>query len=92
MDKFVAGIRAGGTPALPGRNKLRKTLRRGKSLDSNAGAAPFLFDTQPSTFNTHPMSLPADYHMHTPLCRHATSGPGEKSSPLFVAKPTRTSL
>jgi histidinol-phosphatase (PHP family) len=23
------------------------------------------------------MSLPADYHMHTPLCRHATGEPGE---------------
>ncbi len=23
------------------------------------------------------MSLPADYHMHTPLCRHATGEPAE---------------
>ena len=23
------------------------------------------------------MSLPADYHMHTPLCRHATGEPTE---------------
>ena len=23
------------------------------------------------------MSLPADYHMHTPLCRHATGEPSE---------------
>ena len=23
------------------------------------------------------MPLPADYHMHTPLCRHATGEPGE---------------
>ena len=23
------------------------------------------------------MSLPADYHMHTPLCRHATGEPVE---------------
>jgi histidinol-phosphatase (PHP family) len=35
----------------------------------------FLFDTQPSTFNTQPMPLPADYHMHTPLCRHAVGEP-----------------
>src|ERR1051325_10874871 len=24
-----------------------------------------------------PMSLPADYHMHTPLCRHASGEPTE---------------
>jgi histidinol-phosphatase (PHP family) len=27
--------------------------------------------------NVQPMSLPADYHMHTPLCRHATGEPSE---------------
>ncbi|MGA3162833.1 MAG: histidinol-phosphatase HisJ [Verrucomicrobiota bacterium] len=26
---------------------------------------------------TYRMPLPADYHMHTPLCRHATGEPGE---------------
>ena len=34
-------------------------------------------DTPLSTLNTPPMNLPADYHMHTPLCRHATGEPGE---------------
>jgi histidinol-phosphatase (PHP family) len=37
----------------------------------------FLFDTQPSTLNTQTMPLPADYHMHTPLCRHAAGEPAE---------------
>jgi histidinol-phosphatase (PHP family) len=31
-----------------------------------------LFDTQAATLNTDFMLFPADYHMHTPLCRHAT--------------------
>lgn len=30
--------------------------------------------------NTHPRSLPADYHMHTPLCRHAKGEPTEYAS------------
>jgi len=29
------------------------------------------------TFDTFPMTWPADYHMHTPLCRHATGEPTE---------------
>jgi histidinol-phosphatase (PHP family) len=37
----------------------------------------FLFDTPLSTLNTQSMRLPADYHMHTPLCRHATGEPDE---------------
>jgi histidinol-phosphatase (PHP family) len=37
----------------------------------------FLFDTPLSTLNTQPMRLPADYHMHTPLCRHATGEPDD---------------
>jgi histidinol-phosphatase (PHP family) len=34
-----------------------------------------LFDTSIETLNTDSVSLPADYHMHTPLCRHATGEP-----------------
>jgi histidinol-phosphatase (PHP family) len=37
----------------------------------------FLFDTSPATFDTRLMLMPADYHMHTPLCRHATGEPAE---------------
>src|SRR6267378_1431482 len=40
-------------------------------------AHEFLFDTRPSTLNTERMSLPPDYHMHTPLCRHATGEPSD---------------
>jgi histidinol-phosphatase (PHP family) len=35
----------------------------------------FSLATGHSTLNTAPMSLPADYHMHTPLCRHASGEP-----------------
>ena len=35
----------------------------------------FLFDSAPLTLNTWRMLLPADYHMHTPLCRHAVGEP-----------------
>jgi histidinol-phosphatase (PHP family) len=31
------------------------------------------------------MSLPADYHMHTPLCRHATGEPGEYARRALAA-------
>ena len=31
------------------------------------------FPTRPSSLSA--MALPADYHMHTPLCRHAVGGP-----------------
>jgi histidinol-phosphatase (PHP family) len=31
------------------------------------------------------MSLPADYHMHTPLCRHATGEPGEYARHALAA-------
>jgi histidinol-phosphatase (PHP family) len=31
------------------------------------------------------MSLPADYHMHTPLCRHATGEPGEYAKHALAA-------
>jgi len=31
------------------------------------------------------MSLPADYHMHTPLCRHATGEPGEYAKRALAA-------
>jgi histidinol-phosphatase (PHP family) len=54
-------------------------LRRGKSLNSNAGHWHHVFystlNLQLSTLNA--MLWPADYHMHTPLCRHATGEPGE---------------
>ena len=36
-----------------------------------------MFDTPTVTIETVTMSLPADYHMHTPLCRHATGEPVE---------------
>ena len=49
-------------------------MRRGRNAKDSAR---FLFDTQPLTLNTQPMNLPADYHMHTPLCRHATGEPAE---------------
>src|SRR5205823_3238559 len=42
---------------------------------SETGAPRFSFDTQPSTFNTQPVPLPPDCHMHTPLCRHASGEP-----------------
>jgi histidinol-phosphatase (PHP family) len=35
----------------------------------------FLFDSPLATLNTDNMSLPPDYHMHTPLCRHAVGEP-----------------
>lgn len=36
------------------------------------------FDIPPSSDNSEPaMRWPADYHMHTPLCRHATGAPSE---------------
>ncbi len=37
----------------------------------------FSFDTRLRTFNTSFMIQVADYHMHTPLCRHATGEPTE---------------
>jgi histidinol-phosphatase (PHP family) len=36
-----------------------------------------LFDRQHPRRDTVSMSLPADYHMHTPLCHHATGEPTE---------------
>src|SRR5664280_2408576 len=67
MDKSVAEVRAGGTPALPGQRR------------------PVFYSTlvtRHSTLNC--MSLPADYHMHTPLCRHATGEPGEYAARAVV--------
>src|SRR5690242_10434771 len=40
----------------------------------------FLFSAQSRLYSgivTSTMSLPADYHTHTPLCRHATGEPVE---------------
>jgi len=37
----------------------------------------FGFDIRHSPIDTFPVPLPADYHMHTPLCRHATGEPTE---------------
>jgi histidinol-phosphatase (PHP family) len=37
----------------------------------------FLFDRGGGPFNTAPVMLPPDYHMHTPLCRHASGEPSE---------------
>ena len=34
-----------------------------------------LFDSPAFAADTSPMALPADLHMHTPLCRHATGEP-----------------
>jgi len=31
------------------------------------------------------MQWPADYHMHTPLCRHATGEPGEYAKNALAA-------
>src|SRR5271154_3168734 len=48
----------------------RKNLRISFGRDNK-----YLFDSQLSTLNTERMLLPADYHMHTPLCHHATGEP-----------------
>jgi histidinol-phosphatase (PHP family) len=37
----------------------------------------FSFDFPPPSFENCNMSWPADYHMHTPLCRHASGQPAE---------------
>jgi histidinol-phosphatase (PHP family) len=44
-------------------------------LDFNAPVFYSTLNAQLSTLNT--MKWAADYHMHTPLCRHATGEPGE---------------
>jgi len=57
----------------PGRFCISTTCTR-----SGIGCPPAkknLFDTQLPTLDTARMSLPADYHMHTPLCRHAVGEP-----------------
>jgi len=67
------------TPALPARNKLKLELQRQAN-------APFIYSTlnaQLSTLNA--MKWPADYHMHTPLCRHATGEPGEYAKHALAA-------
>jgi histidinol-phosphatase (PHP family) len=38
---------------------------------------PFSFDIPPRPLESDIMSWPADYHMHTPLCRHASGEPSE---------------
>jgi hypothetical protein len=37
----------------------------------------FSFDNPGATLKYPTMPWPADYHMHTPLCRHATGEPPE---------------
>jgi histidinol-phosphatase (PHP family) len=39
--------------------------------------AKFLFDRCMALLNTARMAAPADYHMHTPLCQHASGEPSE---------------
>ncbi|MGP8202251.1 MAG: histidinol-phosphatase HisJ family protein [Limisphaerales bacterium] len=40
-------------------------------------ASSFFIDIPARSFDTGAMSWPADYHMHTPLCRHASGRPAE---------------
>ncbi len=57
-----------------------KPLRVADPRSNNkSGHCPYsaLLDTPSSSLNTPAMNLPADYHMHTPLCRHATGEPAE---------------